>query len=356
MGPDGSTTVLRMIGLTRKQVLGTLAVLVVLAGASVVVVKARSLEEAPQQQISTQGIELAGCPTPSRYGTAPTAVAGTVQTYRLTAVPDNHAYDLRSARVVGFPESSRYPLLFGKNRPGRSTCVVGGTVEGQQSRDLTWQTMKRVFDGDGLSIKSTAGVVDGIRIDNVQDGIGTIGGDPGGITIRNVYMTYIRDDCLENDAIVQVTLRDSLLDGCYSAISERPGAGTTPPLPPPTETTTLDGVLIRLQPMPFNKERATCPRNAADGLGHSGFFKWSRYANRLVVKDTVLLAERNSVNCGSSLNLPRSGSYDNVKLVWLGPGKYPGRVPGSGVTVTSDRGVWDRARAEWLTRHGYPTT
>lgn len=345
-----------MIGLARKQVLATLAVVVVLAGAGIVVVKVLPREEEPlRPQISSGGIMLAGCPT-LRYGTVPTTVAGTVQTYRLTAVPDNQAYDLRSARVVGFPESSRYPLLFGKNHPGRSTCVVGGRVEGQQSRDLTWQTMKRVFDGDGLSIKSQGGVVDGIRIDNVQDGIGTIGGDPGGITIRNVYMTYIRDDCLENDAIVRVTLSDSLLDGCYSAISERPGAGTTPPLPPPTETITLDGVLIRLQPMPFNRERATCPRNAADSLGHSGFFKWSRYANRLVVKDTVLLAERNSVNCGSSLNLPRSGAYENVTLVWLGPGDYPGRLPASGVTVTRNRGVWDSARAEWLTRHGYPTT
>jgi hypothetical protein len=338
---------------TRKQVLGTLAVLVVLAGAGIVVGKARSPKEAPRQQVSTQGIELAGCPAPSRYGTAPRSVAGTMATFRVGAVPDNQAFDLRSARVVGFPEANRYPLLFGKNRPGRSTCLVGGTVEGQQSRDLTWQTMKRVFDGDGLSIKSAGGVVDGIRIDNLQDGIGTIGGDPGGITIRNVYMTYIRDDCLENDAIVQVTLRDSLLDGCYSAISERPGAGTTPQLPPPTETKTLDRVLIRLQPMPFNKERATCPGNAADGLGNSGFFKWSRYANRLVVKNSVLLAERNSVNCGSSLNLPRSGTYENVTLVWLGPGDYPGRVPSSGITVTRNRGVWDGARAEWLTRHGY---
>jgi hypothetical protein len=198
-------------------------------------------------------------------------------------------------------------------------------------------------------------VVDGIRIDNLQDGIGVIGGDPAGVTIRNAYLSYIRDDCIENDAIVGMTVTDSLLDGCFAGISERPDRHATPRPAPPGESLTLQGVLLRLQPMPYDRAQARCGRNAADGLGHSGFFKWSPFANRLVVRDTVLLAERDSVNCAASLDLPGDGSsYEHVTLVWLGPGRYPGRLPGGGVTVTRDRGVWDRARAGWLARHGYP--
>ena len=51
------------------------------------------------------------------------------------------------------------------------------------------------------------------------------------------------------------------------------------------------------------------------------------------------------------MDLPR-GTYRNVTLVWLGGGRYPGAIPSSGVTVTDDIGVWNRARAAWLSRHG----
>ena len=56
---------------------------------------------------------------------------------------------------------------------------------------------------------------------------------------------------------------------------------------------------------------------------------------------------------------PASGRADfppgtvahNVTVAWLGPGPFPGNVP-AGVTVTTDRSVWDTARARWLARHG----
>jgi hypothetical protein len=291
----------------------------------------------------------------SRDPTRVTRVDGTVPTYRMGSVADGRTYDLRRATIVGYPNASRYALLFGKQGPGAGTCVLGGRIVGQQSRAFSWHTMKQRLDGDGLNFRSQGGIVDGIRIDNVEDGIGTIGGDPAGITIQNVYLTYIRDDCIENDAIVALRVQDSLLDGCFNGVSERPGSGGSPPPPSPGEALTLDGVLMRLRPMPYDRTRALCAQTAADGLGSGGFFKWSRDANRLVVRDTVLLAERGSVNCGASMSFP-DGVYENVTLVWLGEGSYPGRLPPSGVTVTTDRRIWDQARARWLARHGYPAT
>jgi hypothetical protein len=285
-----------------------------------------------------------------------TRVDGTLPTYRIESVADDRTYDLRRATIVGYPSVNRYALLFGKQGPGDATCVLGGKIVGQQSRSFSWHTMKQRLDGDGLNFRSQGGIVDGIRIDNIEDGIGTTGGDPSGVTIRNVLLTYIRDDCIENDAIVGLRIQDSLLDGCFNGVSERPGRSGSPPSPSPGEALTLDGVLMRLRPMPYDQTRALCPQNAADGLGSSGFFKWSRYANRLVVRDTVLLAERGSVNCGASMSFPGDGVYENVTLVWLGQGSYPGRLPPSGVTVTTDRRIWDQARARWLARHGYPTS
>jgi hypothetical protein len=281
-----------------------------------------------------------------------TRVDGTLPTYRMGSVTDGRTYDLRGATIVGYPNVNRYALLFGKHGAGNATCVVGGRIVGQQSRALSWHTMKGL-DGDGLNFRSQGGIVDGIRVDNLEDGISTIGGDPAGVTIRNAHLTYIRDDCIENDAIVAMRVEDSLLDGCFNGISERPGRNGSPPPPSPGEELALDGVLLRVRPMPYDRPRALCGQYAADGLGGGAFFKWSRQANRLVVRNTVLLAERGSVNCGASMSFPGDGVYENVTLVWLGEGTYPGRLPPSGVTVTRDRRVWDEARARWLARHGY---
>jgi hypothetical protein len=275
-------------------------------------------------------------------------VRGSKTAVRVQDVADQRTYDLRGATIVGYPKASRYALLFGKRTPGVATCVVGGTVLGQQARSHTWQTMKRQLDGDGLNFKSQGGLVDGMRIDNLEDGIGTIGGDPTGIVIRNIHLSYIRDDCIENDAIVQLLVQDSLLDGCFTGLSLRPGANAHPRSAPAGERTQLERVLLRLQPMPYRRDQAKCKR---DGLGTGGFFKWSPYANQLVVTDSVLLAERIAARCSRAMNFPK-GVYQNVTLVWLGPGDYPGKLPARGVTVTNDRAVWDRAKADWLTRHG----
>jgi hypothetical protein len=270
----------------------------------------------------------------------------TVNTLRLQRVAGGKTYDLRGVTIAGYPTVHHYPLLLGKGSPGRATCVIGGTVVGQQSRSLTWQVMKRKLDGDGLNFKSYGGIVDGIRIDNVEDGIATVGADPGGIAIRNAYMTYIRDDCIENDGVVGLVVQDSLLDGCYMGLSERPSGQPKPS--PADERTLLSRVLMRIQPMPYDKTEATCGR---DGMGNGGFFKWSKWANRLVVRNTILLAERVAARCRTPMHFPE-GTYENVTLVWLGPGDYPGRLPDSGVTVTRDRSVWAEARADWLSRHG----
>jgi hypothetical protein len=281
------------------------------------------------------------------YGTT------SLQTLRTLTVPDYKTYDLRGTTIVGYPTVNHYPLAFGKRVPGSRTCVLGGTVVGRQNRALTWQYMKHNLDGDALNFKSVGGLVDGLRVHNIEDGVGLIGSDPDGLAMRNVYMTYIRDDCIENDAVVGLDVQDSLFDGCFMGLSERPGAHADPSPAPLGEQTVLDRALVRLQPMPYDASLARCGR---DGLGTGGFFKWSPYANHLFVKDSILFAERVPARCGAVLNFPSNGTYQNVTVVWTGPGNYPGKLPASGVTVTRDRAVWDNARADWLTRHGYPVT
>ena len=260
-------------------------------------------------------------------------------------------YDLRGLTATGFPARTLYPLVFGEVRHGQSIgapsehlCVIGGGVVGQQPRSLTWQQVKHQYDGDGMRVVAGGSyVVDGLRADNVEDGISPFG---DGFVGRNLYFTYIRDDCIENDAISGGYVSDSLFDGCSMGLSERPSRGFAPTPPPHGELFVMDHVLLHIQPMPRDE-------NTPDHLGNGQLFKWSKWSNRLVLRDSILWVERVSMNGAAAMGFPPGTVAHNVTLVWTGPGDYPAPVP-SGVTVTRDRKVWDDARRSWLARHDYP--
>jgi hypothetical protein len=270
--------------------------------------------------------------------------------YTVGALRSGVTYDLRQVVSTAYPFDALYPLEFGKirhgkglNPPAANLCIVGGTVLGQQPRDLTWQQVKRSHDGDALRVQGQAWyVVDGLRADNVEDGVAPFG---DGFVGRNLYFTYIRDDCIENDAISTGYVSDSLFDGCFMGLSERPSKGFDRSPPRPTDAFVLDGVLLRLEPMPHQK--------AAGGRGNGQLFKWSKWSNRLVLRNSTFLVEQKSVNGAKPMAFPEGTVAKNVTLVWTGPGEYPAPLP-DGVKVTKDRTVWEAARATWLRRHGHP--
>ena len=263
-------------------------------------------------------------------------------------------FDSRDATFTAYPYKSLYPYNLGKKTAPRRLCSVGGLVLGQQGRMLTWDQMKSRYDGDALRITGNSWyVADGLRVDNVEDGVAPRGTedrypkDGDGFVLRNLYFTYIRDDCVENDDIGGGQIYDSLFDGCYTGVSERP-SDASPQWSykaPRGETLSVDHVLMRLQAMPG-------PRGTNDPSvrGHGQLFKWSDVANALVVKDSVFLVET-TPNSDSYFPFPPRTQTQNVTIVWLGSGPFHWSVP-PGTTVTTDRSVWDRARANWLTRHG----
>ena len=121
-------------------------------------------------------------------------------------------------------------------------CIVGGKTVGQQSENLTWNQMHDVYHGGGLRTYTSDTVVNGWRIRNTADGFQPRDGENW--TLVNNYYEYIRDDCVENDDRLGGAIYDSLFDGCYTGLSEQDAGSTA------GETLILDGVLMRLQPMP----------------------------------------------------------------------------------------------------------
>lgn len=268
--------------------------------------------------------------------------------FRVSSPSSDWTWDARNTTSTAYPLGSVYPFSIGKSSGAPRACWLGGKVVGQQSRTLTWDEMKNQYDGDGLRIASNDWyVVDGLRVDNVEDGIEPHGPDGApnnsdGVVIRNAYMQYIRDDCIENDTFASGIIRDSLFDGCNTGISEQPDASIVPS--PPDETFTLENVLLRLQALPG-------PRGSNDPnvTGHGQLFKWYPGANSLVVRNSVFLVEK--IPNGGDTSFPPGTVAENVTVVWLGGGPFPGTVP-TGVTITTDRSIWDTARADWLARHG----
>jgi hypothetical protein len=194
-------------------------------------------------------------------------------------------------------------------------------------------------------------VVEGLRCDNTDDGIRpretSLGNQDVVMTIEDTYLHNIRDDCLENDAIIGGVLRDNLWDGCNTGISERPSASQGSFTQPPGETLVLDHMTMGLQITPHE-----------EGPGENALFKWSSSANELVIKCSMFKVDAVSLNGAGVMDIP--GVIDDsacpgqpTTLVWLGGGTYPGDLP-SGIIVSSDVNVWDAAVADWKCRHGIP--
>jgi len=195
----------------------------------------------------------------------------------------------------------------------------------------------------GIRFENTGVTIDGARVDNVEDGIRPIAGP---FTIRNTWLSYIRDDCVENDHVQPGLIEDSLFDGCYMAIAERPSPSIAADgYDGHNDLLTIRRTLIRLEGMPG-------PRGgAATDLGHAQFFKWDPLATKLALHDNVFMAEDVGNSGSDAMGIPDAlADCSNNVMVWLGTGPYPASLP-SCFTVTTDRRVWDAAVADWKARH-----
>lgn len=298
---------------------------------------------------------------PSKITTGPSGVQTTK--YEVT-VPDNsRTYDLRPSTWWanhGISPDQIRPLAFRWVKDG--TCVVGGRVIGQQSRDLTWREMKTTYHGDGLFLGEGFGhmTVNGLRLDNAMDGVNprekVWWSQDADWEVRGVYARFTRDDFVENDGLLNGVIADTLVDGTFVFLSNRPGSSYEKGMSPKPHVKISDS-LIHVQRMPYDTDMGgdpPVPGSMVDGKAHGNPFKWHATDGGTVeVSDSIFMIDGLSINGATAgqMDFP-PGTYSNVTLVWLGGGtKYPGTLPVSGVTVTTNRAVFDNARANWISTH-----
>jgi hypothetical protein len=263
---------------------------------------------------------------------------------------DDSTFDARES--IWRPDLATYPINI--DTDAARLCWLGGEVYGSIPDSMTWEDAHDLNQPCIRVVATEWVVVDGLRCDNTDDGIRPRETETGGqdltMTIRNTYLTRIRDDCLENDGIVGGLLRDNLWDGCNTGISLRPSEGQGTFEQPEDETLVLDRMLIGLRLSPHEE----------GGVGENALFKWSDSANRLVIRCSIFKVDAVSLNGPEAMAIPatiddRACPDRPTTLVWLGEGTYPGSLPG-GIVVTSDVGVWEEAVADWKCRHGLAAT
>jgi hypothetical protein len=250
------------------------------------------------------------------------------------SLADDARLDARAATFLAGP-SNLYPFTL---TGGTRACTAGGRVMGQYDRTATWDQM-HTMNNAAIVLDSDITVED-LRVDNVTDGVRP---RDGFFTVRGAHLSYVRDDCVENDHVQSGLIDDSLFDGCYVAVSERLSSGST--IDGSGGLLTVRQSLIRLQPMPG-------PRGGtATELGLGVIFKWSDAATALALYDNVFLVEQVSQSGTGAMGMPSklTECARNV-MVWTGPGDYPAALPAC-FTVTKDRSVWDRAVAAWKSAH-----
>jgi hypothetical protein len=279
-------------------------------------------------------------PTPSCLDrAAPTVLRGEfTEKQSIPDPPDAHTIDARTGVSL---TSGERALEIGETRAPQDLCVMGWTTVGQQPRTLTWRAMHDDIEGSALRVYASDYVVDGLRADNVEDGFDPRGGD--GFELRNAFMTYIRDDCVENDERRAGTVVDSLFDGCYTFFSEQESGDVA------GESLIFEDVLVRLEAMP-----GPYGTEDPDILGHGSFFKNFEDGGRHepIIRDSIFLLDD---DCYSGCNdWPPGTSATDVTIVWTGTGDFPMSVL-PGMTLTTDRSVWDSAVARWKSRHGCST-
>lgn len=278
--------------------------------------------------------------------------------------PDGTRLDARGDVFTSeiYPEIlAQYPVDI-RVRDGRpvsetDVCWVGGTIRSTNPLDITWQDSKN-GKGDGVGSHNNSLIVDGARIHNAHDGIALWTRDGGRPEVywqvRNTWVTYNRDDCIEDDFYFGGLVDDSLFDGCFVFLSTR--GGTTDY----GQTVTVRDSLVRMQQMPG-------PYGYDDPsvMGHGEIFKTSQYAPDVVLENNIFLVEGLAKTTAPpeywreqnfnllGFNRKNIVSCSNNIIIWLGEGEYPGDIPYNDacVTVTKDRTVWDNARAKWLAEH-----
>lgn len=249
---------------------------------------------------------------------------------------------------VGDLPVNKYPLRIQGADGG---TLLGGHVIGEvptqsAASDTYCNSAGVLLEGANITVRGT-------RVDQAWDGIRANPPAGSGVRLEGVWVNGARDDCVENDGLASLELRDSLLDGCFSGVSIDRGAckGACPQGPRGTRYV-LDGVLIRLRPYPLRQGDGSLMLEAGP------FLKTSAPTPRAIeITNSVFAFEGMAPRMYGSVQQgwDKMTRCSNNRLLYLGGNALPRDFPKppscfTVVTGAQARSEWERAKAAWLAR------
>ena len=295
----------------------------------------------------------------------------------LASLVAGEAFDLRGATAsVPLADGSWSPIVIDAwELP--DLCVSGGTVWGNHPLSASWIEVHAINHYAAMS-RSTSGIVEGLAAHNVLDGVRMNGGI-GAFTLRDAWLSYIRDDCLENDTLRSGLVERVLFDGCFTGLSTTPGSSQIATADGSAETVVIRDSLLRMEPMPRPFDNDSEPTHAGTYLSMPGYAVefghgavWKRLTDgrdvRWEVRGHVILYLEGGVTTlsAAAYDVPPLAACDDLTIIWLGDGTrygmplatdYPGTLPANcrTLTITTDplvgRALWEQAVNAWFAAH-----
>lgn len=319
---------------------------------AVLVARLVQSSEAKQALLNKVAVVVAVQDTPlctARRG-ATQDIAGPQQSaYRQVELPQNTIINATTAKWDGL-NTANQPITWATIVDGQGgNCWYGGRFIGawnDRSPDVTWENP--YHHSAGMTIRTNNFLVEGFRVHNQGDGI-RMESRANNFHIRNVYLSDIHDDCVENDGFNNGLTEGSLFDGCYSGFSAANTVGNGS-----NNTWRIQNNLLRMKPFHTIYKPEKYVARGCKIPSHHGLFKgWSSNnpGPNVVLKNNIFMAEE--IPCSGTLDIPpnmKLSECRNNTFVWLGKGPFPYTLP-SCIRVTTDKRVWDNAVSRWKQQH-----
>jgi hypothetical protein len=320
---------------------------------------ASPLANPPQYHNGSNDFDL----RPVRCSTGPPERANTLELsgdFGLTpwreSVPDNTLIDARRAEFTLDNCGWEGPVNAG---PATFTdcdnCVwYGGIINGLLP---VKPDVPRVYC-NSVAVNSfknaTNTVIDSVRADRVWDGVKFAPRDDSANTtfvLQNSYISRARDDCVEDDQLHNMVIRNTLFDGCFMGISVDPGrAGVDKPNREDTHRVILDGVLMRMWELKYQGELS---------VGHP--FKVKLNSPSIEIHNTVFAFEK-EIEKPSRWYLAMEDKVkacSNNFLLWMSDKPLPSMFQTPEVkacftvaTGKEARQMWNTRKKAWLAQCG----
>jgi len=235
---------------------------------------------------------------------------------------------------------NRYPL---NNYHADLTAVVGGLINGEIPQESDWQST--YCNSAAVHFKyGPSGTVDGIRITSAWDAL-RMSVDSPNLTVRNSWISNVRDDILENDFFFAAVFEDNLVDGTFQGISAHSGGDI---VSTSNETVVVRGNVIRIREYLYKgrqqfgalfKNETSSPNskiyNTVVAVDYNGGHTWRGYWEKSWSK---------IVDCSNNL------------FLWLSDSPMPDSVPLPPSCFRVIKGeearlAWMQAKKNWINCH-----